>query len=236
METSDYLRRIEELESENSILKQKLNRSIENRILLEEILETHSNALKVRNTELEQSRELLKESESRYRFLANHDSLTELPNRSYFNQEFKEALFHAHEANTGVALLYIDLDRFKQINDTYGHEVGDILLCQVAKRLNSCVKMQGMIARLGGDEFAILLEDFQGNTAIDELCRRIIEILSNPFLIFGHTCSIGVSIGISLYPSDDLDADHLLQKADSAMYAVKKTGANNFRYYQSICH
>lgn len=236
MDTVDYLRRIAELERENSILKQKLNRSIENRALLEEILETHSNAVKVRNTELVESRELLKKSEARYRFLANHDSLTELPNRNFFSDELNQSISRAKEANTGVALLFIDLDCFKYINDTYGHEVGDILLNQTANRLLSCIQMNGMLARLGGDEFAILLEKFQNVCIVEELGKRIVETMSEPFIILDHACSIGASIGISLFPSDDTDADRLLQKADSAMYMVKKSGANNFRFYQDMAH
>jgi diguanylate cyclase (GGDEF)-like protein len=232
METSDYLRRIAQLERENSILQQKLKRSIEDRTLLEEILETHSNALKNRNAELEESREMLKKSEARYRFLANHDSLTELPNRILFDEKLSQAIVCARETNTWIALLFIDLDRFKDINDTYGHEVGDILLNQSANRLLSCIRMLGMLARLGGDEFAILLEKSKDFCSIEKLCRQIIKTMSTPFVIMDHSCFVGVSIGISLYPLDDTKADGLLQKADAAMYIVKKSGANNFRFYR----
>lgn len=235
MDLSDYLRRIAELERENCVLKQKLNRSMENRALLEEILETHSNALKARNVELEESRELLKKSEAKYRFLANHDSLTELPNRYLFNEKLNQAIYRAKEANAGIALLFIDLDNFKNINDTYGHKVGDILLSETANRLIACVKMFGMLARLGGDEFAILLEEYENFCIVKELCKKIVETLSQPFIILDHKCSIGVSIGVSFYPLDDTEPDKLLQKADAAMYIVKKSGANNYLFYRDMC-
>lgn len=236
MDTSDYLRRIAELERENRILKQKINRSIENRALLEELLETHSNALKNRNAELEQSRECLKKSEARYRFLAHHDSLTDIPNRIYFHEELIQAISRAKESNTYVALLFIDLDNFKNINDTYGHEVGDVLLNQTASRLLACLQMSGMVARLGGDEFAILLERFNNFDIVENLCKEIIETLCKPFIILEHICSIGASIGISVYPTDDTDADRLLQKADLAMYHVKKSSAYNYQFYQDMTH
>lgn len=236
MDSSDYIRRIAELERENRILKQKINRSIENRIVLEEALETHSNALKIRNAELEQSRERLKESEARYRYLAHYDSLTNIPNRAYFHTELQHAISRSEESDTWIALLFIDLDQFKNINDNFGHEVGDALLKQTANRLLTCLQMacpqmSGMVARLGGDEFAVLLEDINDFDLVESQCKTILEALSQPFCILDHTCTIGASIGVSICPLDDTNADKLIKKSDSAMYLVKKSGANGYHFF-----
>lgn len=231
MNTSDYEKRIAQLERENRILKQKINRSIENRVLLEEILETHSKALKTRNEELEQARAMLKKSEAKYRFLAHHDSLTGLPNRNLFNEELKKAISRAVISGTWVGLLFIDLDRFKYVNDTFGHELGDILLNQTAHRLSTCLPATSVLARIGGDEFAVMLEQVKNLETLEDHCRCIISSLSKPFDILDKACSIGASIGISIYPMDDTDTTNLLQKADAAMYSVKKSGANNFKFY-----
>ncbi|KNY26235.1 diguanylate cyclase domain-containing protein [Pseudobacteroides cellulosolvens] len=234
MNISEYKRRLAQLERENRILKQKLTRSEINRAMLEEMIETHLNTLKTRNTELEQSRELIRQSEARYRELAHRDTLTRLPNRAFFLEYLVQGLSRARCTNTCAALFFIDLDRFKPVNDNYGHEVGDMLLGQIAQRLQTCVQNNGIVARIGGDEFAILIENL--NIRDNAICtaNRILNMFSKPFFISGYTCQIGVSIGISLYPTDDSDPEKLLQKADYAMYNVKKTSCNNYRFYCDI--
>ena len=234
MDEMAYEKRIAELERENRILKQKLLRSEANRAMLEEMLETHYNTLKVRNAELEASRELIRESEARYKELAHRDVLTGLSNRAFFLEYLVQGVGRAKSLQTCVALLYMDLDRFKPINDTLGHEAGDMILGKVAGRLLECVRNKDIVARIGGDEFAILLEDFQGHSNVKSLGERIISKLSEPFYISGKSYQIGVSIGISLYPYDDEDPDGLLQKADQAMYSVKKSCCNNYRFYKDI--
>ncbi|HEX9062401.1 MAG TPA: GGDEF domain-containing protein, partial [Clostridia bacterium] len=157
MDELGYEKRIAELERENRILKQKLLRSEANRAILEEMLETHYNTLKVRNAELEASREVIRESEARYKELAHRDVLTGLSNRAFFLEYLAQGISRARSSQNCVALLYMDLDRFKPINDNLGHEAGDMILSKVASRLLECVRNKDIVARIGGDEFAILL-------------------------------------------------------------------------------
>jgi diguanylate cyclase (GGDEF)-like protein len=234
MDELEYKKHISELERENRILKQKLKRNEANRAMLEEMLETHSNTLNARNAELEKSRELIKKSEERYKELALRDALTRLPNRTFFFECLVQSITRAKCSNSCIALLFIDLDRFKPINDNFGHEAGDMVLGQIAERLLACVRNRATVARIGGDEFAILIEDFPGHQNVARIGDRIINMLSKPFSISGNVCQIGVSIGISVYPHDDEDPDGLLQKADLAMYSVKKSCCNNYRFYRDI--
>lgn len=231
---NEYEKHITELERENRILKQKLARNVANRVMLEEILETHSNTLKARNAELEESRELIRKSESRYRDLAHRDALTRLPNRAFFLECLVQGLAHAKYSQTCVALFFIDLDQFKPINDNFGHDAGDKVLSQTAERLLACVRSKDTVARIGGDEFAILLEDFHDRVIANRIGDKIKNMISKPFFISGKSCKIGASIGISLYPHDDDNPEKLLQKADMAMYSVKKSSCNNYRFYRDI--
>lgn len=226
--------KLRELERENRILNKKLDRSEQNRRQLEEMVETHSNALKVRNTELEESRELLRLSEARYRDLALHDTLTGLPNRTFFNANINHILAGAKSRHKYVALLFMDLDLFKNVNDVLGHKAGDEVLVQAARRLLSCIRYKDIVARLGGDEFAILLPDIESFADAEFVAKRVISTIAEPFYCEGVSCSLGVSIGISLYPVDTEDNDKLLQYADKAMYSVKRDGKNNYRFYQCI--
>lgn len=233
MVISEHEKYITELERENRILKKKLERSEENRASIEELLETHTNALKVRNAELEESRELIKKSEERYRELAHYDNLTGLPNRAFFHEKLVESLNDAKLSKTCVALLFIDLDFFKPINDSLGHKAGDLVLCETAHRLLSCVRTNDTVSRLGGDEFAVILTDAKCST-IENITQRITEVISKPFCIEGEHCRLGISIGISLYPDDDTDHEKLLQKADFAMYTAKKRRNNRYIFYRDI--
>lgn len=234
MDELEYKKCIAELERENRILKRKLLRNEANRAILEEMLETHSNTLIARNAELEESRELIRKSEAKYRDLALRDALTRLPNRAFFWECLLHGIEQARCSKTCVALLFIDLDRFKPINDCFGHEAGDTVLSQIANRLLACVQNKGTVARIGGDEFVILLKDFLDHTNVSQIADRIINMLSKPFIISGKSCRVGVSIGISLYPYDDEDPDGLLQKADQAMYSAKRSSRNNYQFYQDI--
>ncbi len=129
-----------------------------------------------------------------------------------------------------VALLYIDLDHFKPVNDTYGHEAGDEVLCEVSRRLESGVRESDTIARFGGDEFIVLLQNIQKTNDAERMARMITRDLSKPFpLKQGVTCTIGSSIGISIYPNDGLDAETLLLQADNAMYKVKQDGRSGYQ-------
>ncbi|MEP9348818.1 EAL domain-containing protein [Xanthobacter sp. KR7-225] len=166
----------------------------------------------------------LMERESRIRFLAHHDDLTGLPNRILFRERVADALQSAIDQGTQMALLYLDLDRFKDVNDTLGHPVGDALLRAASERLVTCVSTPELVARLSGDEFAVIsLAPRQPEAAV-ALSARIIELLARPYLVRGHSISISVSVGISVAPAAGTDADTLLQHADLALYQAKASG------------
>ena len=177
-------------------------------------------------TERQQAAELI-------RYMANHDSLTNLPNRNFCNKRLPQAISLAKRHDRIVCLLFIDLDRFKPINDRYGHAVGDKVLLQVADRLKKMLRASDSVCRLGGDEFVILLESTQSVEGAEYVARKTIELLNEPIIADGHECSIGASIGISIYPNDSQDADTILRHADIAMYEAKKKGRNRFELYSS---
>jgi diguanylate cyclase (GGDEF)-like protein len=181
--------------------------------------------------------------EEKIRRLAYFDSLTGLPNRLHFSDHFDQALDRTRRMNRMLALLFVDLDRFKRINDKYGHSVGDDLLKQVALRLSSSVRTsdqvsreteesaEGRVSRLAGDEFLVLLENLTECNDAAIVAERILAALSTPFRIGVHELSITPCIGISLYPRDGLERDVMIKNADLAMYKVKEAGGNNFRFY-----
>ncbi len=177
-----------------------------------------------------------KQAESRIAYMATHDPLTDLPNRSFLRSRLSHLLSSTAKADADAkrisALLLLDLDRFKEINDTLGHAAGDRLLCIVAKRLRSLVGENGLVARLGGDEFAILLSIDDAGAAA-ELSQRIIDALIAPYDLEGHQANIGASIGISLAPTDGLDSEGLLRSADLALYRAKSQGRGGFAFFQS---
>lgn len=165
---------------------------------------------------------LLSADRQKFHYLSNHDSLTNLPNRSYFNNYFQHMLDSTNTEINAVTLYYMDLDGFKQINDQYGHEVGDILLLQVGKRLLSSFRSKDFIARLGGDEFtAIITHNIHDDIDI-ALFQRIENEFKTPFNIKNQQIHCSISIGMANYPSDSLNADTLLQIADEAMYKNKQ--------------
>jgi diguanylate cyclase len=162
--------------------------------------------------------------------LANHDPLTGLPNRTYFQDFVTHSLSHAQRQKQQLYLLFIDLDRFKKINDSQGHEVGDAVLKIVARRLDNLLRADDFVARLGGDEFAVLYSHPKINKAANNLARKIIKIISEPFEIGDRSYSVGASIGISVYPDDTEDANTLLRQADLAMYQAKSK-QSGFEYF-----
>ncbi len=165
--------------------------------------------------------------------LATHDSLTELPNRALFNDRLLQAVELSRREKSQMGLLFLDLDHFKIANDSLGHGIGDVLLQKVATRLRQCVRKIDTIARLGGDEFAIVLPKTDGAAAVAVVAQRILDSIEPVFEIEGNAIRIGVSIGITLCPGDDVDADQLLRKADLAMYCAKAEGRNTFRFFTS---
>jgi diguanylate cyclase (GGDEF)-like protein/PAS domain S-box-containing protein len=172
-----------------------------------------------------------KQTEQRLEQLALYDALTGLPNRILFFERMNQLLALAKRNRNVLAVLYMDLDRFKAVNDMLGHEVGDALLCQVSQRMKTSIRNSDTVARMGGDEFIGVCGFITapGDAAI--VAEKIIQILSEPFYIKGSECSVGVSVGISLYPQDGDDVESLVSKADTAMYRVKESGRGGYQYY-----
>lgn len=173
-----------------------------------------------------------KTAEEQMRFLAHHDALTSLPNRSLLMERLRRAIPHAQRNRKKVAVLFLDLDRFKRINDTLGHQAGDQLLCIVAQRLTACVRAEDTVARLSGDEFVVVLEEIQDADTLPAIARKIVTSLAQPLMLEGHEVAVTTSIGISLFPEDGKLPGDLIKHADSAMYLAKEAGRNNFRFYR----
>jgi diguanylate cyclase (GGDEF)-like protein len=164
------------------------------------------------------------------KYLAHYDVLTGLPNRTFFHERLNQAILEAQRQNEIVALMFIDLDQFKMINDTLGHAVGDLLLQNVAKRLSSCVEENDSVSRLNGDEFTVILPSIRKTEDALQVLKYIFKQLSNPFMIKDQELFITVSIGMSLYPSDGTDTETLVKNADTAMYYAKEQ-SNNYELY-----
>ncbi|MBP7444720.1 MAG: EAL domain-containing protein, partial [Zoogloea sp.] len=170
-------------------------------------------------------------AERRIRHLAHYDNLTSLPNRTLLNQHLVEAINIARERHRGVAVLFTDLDRFKYVNDTLGHQAGDQLLLSVAQRLRACVRDGDMVARTGGDEFVVVLDDLQEGSMPEDVAERILASLARPFDLCSQQVTVTPSIGIALYPTDGNDGEALIKNADAAMYLAKERGRNNFQFF-----
>lgn len=174
----------------------------------------------------------LKASQEHFEFLANHDRLTGLPNRNLFYDRLQHGLDKALRSEEKLAVMFIDLDNFKTINDTMGHEMGDLVLSQTAERLRACTRKEDTIARLGGDEFTVLAEDLQDPVGVvSSTASRIIDMLAQPFHLDGQEAQVSASVGIALYPDNGPDLQSLLKNADAAMYQAKQTGKSNYQFF-----
>ncbi|MEB3355836.1 MAG: diguanylate cyclase [Synechococcales bacterium] len=173
-----------------------------------------------------------KQTEAAMKHQALHDALTNLPNRILFNQKLAAALDNGIKNSNLIAVMFLDLDRFKQINDTLGHAIGDLLLQKVVQRLLGCLRQIDVIARWGGDEFVLLLPQIRHREDASEIANRLLNVLQPEFFLEGHRFTITVSIGIAVYPDDGLDGHTLLQNADAALYQVKGSGRNSYQHYQ----
>ncbi len=162
---------------------------------------------------------------------ANYDSLTELPNRRMFEDRLDQEVRKSQRTNSPFAILFIDLDDFKDVNDTHGHDAGDALLRKVAQRLRSCVRDTDTVARLGGDEFTVIMCGVQGRAPIERVCSQILKSLSKPYRLKGEVAHISASIGITVYPDDATTVEELLVNADLAMYAAKQQGRKRYHYF-----
>jgi diguanylate cyclase (GGDEF)-like protein len=170
-------------------------------------------------------------AEEELKHLAQHDVLTGLPNRRLFDELSHAALLRARRSKTSQALLFLDLDGFKQVNDTLGHNAGDSLLVDIAQRFKGCIRDSDLIARIGGDEFVIhLATDCNDHDAV-LIAKKVLNSMAVPFQLDDATATVGASIGISMYPADGDEVAELLQKADSAMYAAKLAGKNSYKLF-----
>ncbi len=172
-----------------------------------------------------------KAAEARISFLATRDPLTELPNRVLFKDRLEQGLVAARRAGQVLALMFIDLDRFKYINDTLGHQIGDLLLKEVATRMLACIRKGDTVSRLGGDEFVVALEGLQQAEVAAQIADKIIRSLAHPFELGGRRIDISCSIGISIFPLDAQDERALMKNADTAMYHAKEKGRNNYQFF-----
>jgi len=183
------------------------------------------------NERLKEEIEERRRSEAHITFLAHHDSLTNLPNRRLFSDHVDHAIRQAQRYEKQLAVLLIDLDRFKTINDTKGHDAGDQLLQEIAVRLRHCLREGDIVARLGGDEFVILLEEIQSPAVVAHVAQKILSVTRWPFIIQDQEFYVTASIGISLYPHNGADEQALLKTADLAMYRSKEAGKNRYHFY-----
>ena len=170
-------------------------------------------------------------AEQRARFLATHDDLTGLPNRWTFSEAVSDAVKAGHRYGHMFAVMFMDLDRFKNINDTLGHAAGDVLLIETAKRLKACVRKSDVVARIGGDEFVIMLREISDQSQVATVAQKILAAVVQPLTIHDHEYRITASIGISMFPTDALDEESLIKNADAAMYVAKDEGRNGYRFH-----
>ena len=187
--------------------------------------------LKKIQLDLEKSLQVLEEQRELLEFQANHDALTGLPNRILFMDRLKQSISMAKRYNQHLAILFIDLDNFKEINDSLGHHIGDKVLVEVSQRMTSNMRNSDTLSRLGGDEFCIILNDIKHTNDITKIITNGMNIFKKPFVIGNNTLHVAMSIGVSIYPNDGLLASELLKNADAAMYKSKQNGRNTYSFY-----
>ncbi|MBA1432018.1 MAG: GGDEF domain-containing protein [Epsilonproteobacteria bacterium] len=220
----------------------ELNKSTAN-IIMTKTLNTH---VKVHNndeirelaknfntmiSELEKYHDELGKQKDLLAYKANHDELTDLPNRALFNDRLAVAMKKADRNKSALGVFFLDIDYFKQINDQYGHDVGDAILKRFAQRLRECLRGADTLARIGGDEFMIILEENKELTTSKTVAQKIIDAMQQPIEIGESKLMISTSIGIAIYPNDAENAEDLIKKADMAMYAAKEAGRSQFQFY-----
>ena len=171
----------------------------------------------------------LRKSNEQFTHLAHHDILTGLPNRILFYDRLNQAITRARRDKESFAVLFLDLDGFKLINDMFGHDVGDALLRETGRRVVACVRESDTVARLGGDEFTAILSNLRERGSIDRVVGNMVKSVAEPYVLEGRSCSVSVSIGVALYPDNAGTADQLVKLSDAAMYMAKQDGKNRYR-------
>jgi diguanylate cyclase (GGDEF)-like protein len=221
---TDFNTMLDEIQSRDDELR-------ENRNQLEERVMQRTRELEIANSKLATSKEQAEAVAIRMQYHAHHDALTGLPNRILLDDRITTELAHARRNQGMVAVLFLDLDRFKIINDSLGHAVGDQLLRVIARRLGKCVREEDTVARLGGDEFMVLLPNISGSSDAGRIARKVIDCLVDPISCNGHQLHITTSVGISIYPYDGTDSETLIKHADISMYRAKELGRNKTVYF-----
>lgn len=210
------------IERKNTLLRAQINHSTKQRT-----------ALSTHNLQLEKEVRKRKLSEEKLAYQATHDPLTGLPNRSYSLQKLNDAVNNCQRNSKKVLIMYIDLDNFKQVNDTLGHAAGDIILQETGKRLKLALRKTDTVARLSGDEFMVIIDELQNLEQAKELAVKVLHLFDQPFQMNKHLFHTSTSIGLAVFPDDATDAENLLKSADMALYKVKDTGRNNFSFFDS---
>ena len=211
--------------------------TVENQLLrsqiaaLEQLLETYEKSVLEITDKLYAEIAERKRAEDRILYLATHDSLTGLPNRLMFSQLLNHSIQSARRHKRRLAVFFIDLDRFKIINDTMGHEAGDQMLQEIAVRFKQSLRAADVVGRLGGDEFIILIEEVNELSQVATVANKILANTIKPMVLMGEECRVTVSIGISIYPKDGEDEQSLIKNADIAMYFAKEEGKNSCQFY-----
>lgn len=200
---------------------------VKNRELLEQLQQANTTL----EERVQQRTKELEEANKKLSQIATHDHLTGLANRSLFQEQLGLCLASAKRNEKMLAVFFLDLDCFKQVNDTYGHDIGDKLLQEVSTRIKGIIRDEDLLARIGGDEFSLLISNLIDKEHVQRVSQEIIEKLAGEFSIENHKCNIGVSIGISFYPEHADNAKDLMIKADDAMYRIKKNSKNNYLIY-----
>lgn len=175
----------------------------------------------------------LEQAQGELQKIARYDSLTGLSNRNFFYEQLDNLIERVRRENKLMAVMFLDLDNFKPVNDEHGHSVGDLLLQSVAKRITSCLRKNDIAARLGGDEFIIAYDTSGNEESLAIAAQRIIEVISDIYILSGQELKISASIGVSVYPKDGVDMDVLIKNADTAMYSTKEDGGNNYNLFIS---
>lgn len=230
---SDNMKLISKMENEIFTRKEVQKELEQNKFELEDKVKERTVDLEKSNNSLDEQIGKRRVFEKELEYIAYYDTLTNLPNRNLFVEDVTRAIIQAKRTETLMGVLFIDLDRFKNINDSYGHHIGDELLKSVANRLSEELRDSDIIARNGGDEFSILIENMLDAREPFVVAEKIIKCLNERFIIKHHNVHIGASIGISMYPLDSNEALELISMADTAMYESKKVGSNKFQFYSS---
>ncbi len=200
---------------------------------LEEVVAARTGELEAANKGLRQAKDSAENAAEKMTRQAYHDALTGLPNRALINDRLSAAISTARDDGNRLALLFLDLDRFKVINDSLGHAVGDQLLVEIGRRLTQCVRSEDTVARFGGDEFMVLLRSVNEPEDAGRVARKILDTLAEPILCHGHELYVTTSVGITIYPDDGKDNTELMRNADVSMYRAKEKGRNNYQYWTS---